>query len=388
MDTEINEMKILIVDDNMKNIQVIGNILVEESYDFAYATSGQQALEYLDQGDFDLVLLDIMMPEMDGMEVCRQIRSRDRFSKLPIIFVTAKNELEDVVEGFHVGAQDYVMKPFQRAELLARVTTHLKLKMQQDKLNELNENLEEKITARTMELKDAYDQLSILDNAKRNFITLISHELRTPIHPIQMIATLLKEHVPSAEGRELIEMLNQSAERLERFAGAALRITQMQTGQLEPEMKNFDVMKQLLQIENFLGQDMRDKGLKLNYDILGSTEMFGDADLIAYALEGLIRNAVQYSPKEEAVKVLIAEAGGKTQILVQDRGEGFQDDVIRNFPEFFSSSSLSQREDQKLGLHLATAKLIMDMHRGNMYVYNDPEGGAVVELSLPKYGEI
>lgn len=124
--------KILIVDDVPKNIQVIANLLGDEEYDISYATNGQQALGQLDESRFDLVLLDIMMPGMDGYDVCRQIKSRQFENEIPIIFITAKTDEDSLIEAFEAGGQDYITKPFNAAELMARVKTHLKLKAFED----------------------------------------------------------------------------------------------------------------------------------------------------------------------------------------------------------------------------------------------------------------
>lgn len=124
--------KILIVDDAPKNIQVVANLLGEEDYDISYATNGKQALGHIEETEFDLVLLDVMMPGMNGYEVCREIKKGKRHSDLPVIFITARADEESVVEAFDAGGQDFISKPFNSAELMARVKTHLKLKAFED----------------------------------------------------------------------------------------------------------------------------------------------------------------------------------------------------------------------------------------------------------------
>ena len=124
--------KILIVDDAPKNIQVVANLLGDMDYDISYATNGARALELIDENKFDLVLLDVMMPEMNGYEVCRIIKKDSFHDDLPVIFITAKTDEESLVEAFGAGAQDYVTKPFNSAELMARIKTHLKLKAFED----------------------------------------------------------------------------------------------------------------------------------------------------------------------------------------------------------------------------------------------------------------
>lgn len=128
MDTTTHSFTILVVDDNKENLNVVGGILKENNYKLAFATSGNEAIEILSSTNIDLVLLDIMMPEKDGYEVCIEIKSNPLWSKIPIIFLTAKIDTDDIVKGFQSGGVDYVTKPFKKEELVCRVETHLELK--------------------------------------------------------------------------------------------------------------------------------------------------------------------------------------------------------------------------------------------------------------------
>ena len=156
---------ILIVDDNIKNIQVLGNILRESNYEIAVALNGKEALDWVRSDNFDLILLDIMMPEMDGYEVCKEIKKNEKFIEVPIIFLTAKTETESVIKGFETGAVDYVTKPFNSAELLARVKTHIELKNAKDTLVKAKNQLEKE--------KEKSDKLLLNIFSKR-----IIHELK------------------------------------------------------------------------------------------------------------------------------------------------------------------------------------------------------------------
>jgi len=128
---------ILLVDDLPSNLQVLGKMLSQEHYQFALATNGQQALALIDKVLPDLILLDVMLPDVSGLDLCRQLKSSPRTRDIPIIFVTAKSETEDIIRGFEVGAVDYVPKPFQSAELVARVNTHISLKRTKDQRERL-----------------------------------------------------------------------------------------------------------------------------------------------------------------------------------------------------------------------------------------------------------
>ena len=193
---------ILIVDDNPHNIQVLGKLLQENRYEIEFATNGEAALEWLNTRQFDLILLDINMPGMNGFEVCRKIRSNPDMNNVPVIFLSADTERESILKGFELGAQDYITKPFDSRELLVRVRTHLVLKDSLEKLEKLNRSLEEKVTERTHQLKEANVNLEALnlklldlDKAKSDFLNLISHEIRTPLNGIIGPLELLKDTV-------------------------------------------------------------------------------------------------------------------------------------------------------------------------------------------------
>jgi DNA-binding response OmpR family regulator len=136
---------VLLVDDNPQNLQVLGKLLQEEKYEIEFAINGIATLEWLKNKQFDLILLDLNMPGMNGFEVCKIIRSDNEMCDIPIIFLSAESERESILKGFEVGAQDYVTKPFDSRELLARVKTQLDLKSKTEKLEKVNEWLGKKI---------------------------------------------------------------------------------------------------------------------------------------------------------------------------------------------------------------------------------------------------
>jgi phosphoserine phosphatase RsbU/P len=136
--------KILVVDDVKKNIQLLGSILVKDGYAVSYATNGAKALAMIAEENFDIILLDVMMPEMDGFAVCRHLKQDPKNKDIPVLFLTAKSEKDDIVLGFQQGAVDYLTKPFNVAELLARVKTHLALRQAQIVITERNAELEQK----------------------------------------------------------------------------------------------------------------------------------------------------------------------------------------------------------------------------------------------------
>jgi formate hydrogenlyase transcriptional activator len=157
-----NKHTILIIDDNNSNIQVLANLLSDNHYNVDYALSGLDALDLLSTGKFDLILLDIMMPDMDGFEVCKRINEVEAYNEIPIIFLTARTDVESIKRAFKFGGLDYISKPYNSEELLTRVNTHLELKIIKEELRAVNKGLEVKVLERTAELSIAYENVKQL----------------------------------------------------------------------------------------------------------------------------------------------------------------------------------------------------------------------------------
>lgn len=151
---------ILVVDDNQENLKVVSNYLKEKGYKIALALDGKSAINILESNKIDLILLDIIMPEMDGFEVCKEIKAKKETKEIPIIFLTVRTETDDIVKGFQIGGVDYITKPFKKEELYARINNHIQLKLVRDLLKE---RIEESIKSRDLFMKTLYDIGKIID---------------------------------------------------------------------------------------------------------------------------------------------------------------------------------------------------------------------------------
>jgi two-component system sensor histidine kinase/response regulator len=187
---------ILLVDDNPKNLQVLGKLLLKEKYEIEFAVNGEATLEWLKIKKFDLILLDLNMPGMNGFEVCKIIRTDNEMCDIPVIFLSAESERESILKGFEVGAQDYVTKPFDSRELLARVKTQLDLKSKTEKLEKINEWLGKKIDnwlkmsiakPESGKTNDLSDKLIEFDNNQSLVLKNICLELSTSIKEIEKL---------------------------------------------------------------------------------------------------------------------------------------------------------------------------------------------------------
>ena len=197
--------KILMVDDSPKNIQVVANFLQNEGYDLSFATDGKEALQILSKVDFDLVLLDVVMPEIDGFEVCRKITSDERYRNIPILFLTVKTDPESIIKGFESGGVDYITKPFNPYELLARIKTHLRLKTIQTKFRENNEKLIAEISLRQK-----------MEKQLKNLNAELEYKIKDRTKHIYRLAGIidqLYEDVIITDRNGRIEYVNKSFER-------------------------------------------------------------------------------------------------------------------------------------------------------------------------------
>ncbi len=375
--------KILIVDDIPKNIQILGNILSRENYQIAYAQFGEQALSILGKQMFDLILLDIMMPGMDGYEVCKQLKSNKATKDIPVIFLTAKADMESVIKGFESGGQDYITKPFNSAELLARVYTHIQLNVQKNELHELNMNLEKKVKERTAQLFQANQRLNVLDKAKTDFLSIISHELRTPLNGVIGLTSLLDQTELNNEQEEYIKFLKDSSNRLMSFSEIALLITTLKVEQYKPDLLPvaIDNVIEAAIYELKEKEKERHSFPSINISIdknIGLIMM--ESDLIKKSLMLIIHNAFRYSDWKEPISIYVFRSNGKAHITVDDFGKGFSKEAMEHLFELFSADDLMHSEGT--GLSLAAIKLIMDIHEGEIIINNKKERGAHVELIL------
>jgi two-component system sensor histidine kinase/response regulator len=378
---------ILIVDDNPHNLQVLGKLLQEKNYKIEFATNGRSALEWIESQQFDLILLDINMPEMDGFEVCQTIRKNDKLNKIPVIFLSADSDRESILKGFELGAQDYIAKPFDSRELIVRVKTHLSLKNSLEKLETVNKYLEEKVKERTLQLSKANEDLESmnmkmmeLDNAKSDFLSLISHEIRTPLNGILLPLEMLKDPVTADESKELVEILDASVKRLEKFSLNALLITRLKT---KPVVSKTDidlskVIKEVL-TEEELAIKAKSLTVKDNSDAV-SCNISGETDLVRKCILNILQNAITFSPTDGIIEILISVKDQHVLLEINDNGTGIPVEIIEKGSEPFSKGV--EYHDKSTGIGLPLAKLIMEAHGGEIILSNKPDGGAMVILKF------
>lgn len=381
---ETDQYKVLIVDDIPKNIMVLGNNLLSENYQIAYARSGQEAIDLTLENNFDLILLDIMMPGMNGYETCKKILANPKTAQIPIIFITAKNDFDSIVKGFDAGAKDYVTKPFNAKELLARVRTHLELKRNREILEGLNSKLEQKVKERTLELRKANDKIKQLDSAKSSFLGIISHEIRTPLNGIFGSVEILRDMLTDEDSEEIIEMISESAERLLTFSELSTLITEL-------NIDTYQLSKYIIDLSDVLQEVKEERILKLNNESKVNIHyednekgFFIDADekLIRKVIGDIIHNSIRFNLETVEIHIEINKSDKDIQIQIDDNGIGFPTHILEHIFEVFHADSEEYVEGK--GLNLAAARLILHAHGGDIRAMNGKNGGASVFITIPK----
>lgn len=377
----LHENTLLIVDDTPENIEILVELL--DGYNLKAAINGQEALETAwEESAPDLILLDIMMPEMDGYHTCQRLRADERTKDVPVIFLTAKTQKEDIYKAFEVGGQDYVTKPFDARELLERVKTQLELKSQRETLRNMNHVLEEKVRERTALLDKANQDLMVLDEAKNKFLMMISHELRTPLNGIAGAAYLLNNMLGSdSELGEFLEMLTLSVDRLEKFSASALLITEL-TSKRKRETTPVDLQEVISECQIKLQIEADKKGVSFSNDLgIKMAIVPGNKELITYALRSVLENAVTYSQSEAEVIINMISTEGSMRIEVTNTGNGFSEIALTNLYKTFGLGQ--EHYDNHLGLSLKATKLIMEAHEGEILIESKAGNCAKVSLIFP-----
>ena len=386
-ETNKSEYRILIVDDVARNIQILGNILSSHGFQIAYAQSGRDALRIVSKQDFDLILLDIMMPEMNGYEVCKKLKDNNATSEIPIIYLTAKADSESIIKGFESGGQDYITKPFNSAELLARVNTHLLLRKQKIQLKQINKTLEQKVEKRTSQLKKANKLLEKLDHTKTDFLSIISHELRTPLNGVIGLTDLLDNTPMAKSQQEYVNHLKEVSERLVRFSDLALLITSLRIEKYQPDFlpvsANHLVESGITEYHNL----NKETSLKIRFSPNKIKPLvFADSDLIRQCCILIIENAEKFAGHDRPVDIAVLASESRVTIEIKDYGPGFTNESLEKLFELFATGDVLHIEGS--GLSLAAVKLIMKMHSGTVEALNNDGAGAIIKLHFELFNEL
>ena len=384
-----SQFNILIVDDISKNLQVLGSYLQGGNYEVEFAINGKSALEWIKKKCFDLILLDIMMPGMSGFEVCKEIRRDEKYNDIPVLFLTAKDDKESVAKGFQLGAQDYITKPFDKEELLARINTHLDLKYKKEVIKKTNIWLKKKVAERTGELKKAnlklekaYAELMFLDDSKTEFLNIISHEIRTPLNGISGFLEVIKSSKNKDKLDLYLNALDLSVKRLERFSLTALKITHLKIKKKKINTVELNLKDLITASAEMLKEEIKNKSISLEIYDLEEIKIKGNPELLLDCISSIIENAVRFSEKKSKIRISSSIEKENIKISFIDEGKGFSAKALKNLFVPFSPGEIFI--DSNKGLSLTMAKIIMDLHSGKILIKNNEKKGSIVTLVFKK----
>lgn len=357
---------IFVVDDQEENLEFLGSLLRHNGYNVMIASDGMEAIELVQRKLPDLILLDIMMPKMDGYEVCEKLKANPATNEIPVIFITAKIETEDVVKGFQVGGLDYVTKPFKHKELLMRIKTQIELKTSKDLI--LHQN----------------DKLVLLNKEKNGFLRIAAHDLKNPLFTIKGFAQLINQkfkELSPTEVKEYSNYITDTADQCLQIIINLLDINKIEEGQLKLSYDDIKLDEVITRIIDTYSLKANAKEIKLLYtNSSNNTYIKADAGKLIQVLSELISNAIKFSPfnKNIYINTHLIEENRKHSVRVEVRDEGpglTSDDKIKLFTKFSKLSAQPTGDENSTGLGLSIVKYLVEAMGGKVWAESDSEAG-------------
>jgi len=392
--------RILVVDDTPEIRELLQIHLETAGYQVLVAGNGQEALAAVAALAPDLILLDVVMPVVDGYEVCRRLKADEETAFIPIVMLTALQDLTHRLRGIELGADDFLSKPFNHLELLTRVRSLLRVKGLHDQVVATNRLLEQRVAERTAALEQALADLKEMDRLKSEFLSNISHELRTPLTPIKgYLPVLLREEFGplTSSQRRVLGHIAQSVDRLHRLIDDLLTFMQWESGEIGLALGGASVAKVVEEALARAAAGVEEKGVEVTTEIAADLpQIRADAAALARALGHLVENAVKFTPQGGHVTVTARLVQPSplppgppaprqfVELAVRDTGIGIPSEAIpRIFERFYQVDSSSTRQHGGTGLGLAIVKRILDAHAAPIAVESLPGQGTTFSIRLP-----
>ncbi len=353
---------LLIVDDSISNLNIIGNVLKNCNYKITVALNGKQALDILDQMAIDLILLDIMMPGMDGYEVCRKIKENPVTRDIPVIFMSALTDTKDIVEGFRSGGIDYITKPFKTEEIKVRVETHLKIRKQNRELKKLNDD-------------------------KDLFISILAHDIKNPVNQLTGFSEIVLNNLRSYSVEEIENKMNaihSFSKNLYVLLEDTLLWARSQSGKIEFSPEKLVFSELLLSVINYNKMSADSKKLTIKYAVHESDIVFADKYMLKVVLTNLLVNAIKFSRTGGTISIISEQTNSEIIITVSDTGIGIKpNDSKKLFDITKVYSTRGTAGEKGTGLGLILCWDFIKRHGGEISVESEVESGSTFKFSLP-----
>jgi two-component system, sensor histidine kinase and response regulator len=354
---------ILIVDDTPKNIQVLGNILHDKGYNLCVATSGFQALESIKIDVPDLILLDIQMPEMDGFEVCKRLKSNANTKEIPIIFLTAVIEPEKIVHGFDLGAVDYIIKPFNIVELTARVAAHIEIKQSREQLQELNAT-------------------------KDKFFKIIAHDLRNPFGGIMGLSQIMEKNLlegsDTSKHLKYTQLIYETSKSAFELLENLMLWAMSQQNSMSVDLQNISIKELLSTVILIISANAFKKNITVENRLSEHDIVYADASFLSTIFRNLLTNAIKFTNAGGQIIVSANRRDGFFEISVTDSGVGMEQKNLERIFRIDSKFSCPGTENEKgTGLGLILCKEFVEKQGGKIWVTSQIGVGTTFLFTLP-----
>ena len=367
---DLTGRRILVVEDDRMNARIISSILRPSGFVTQEVESGESALALYKEFQPDLILLDVVMAGISGFETCRQLKTDPAAAGIPVIFITAKNQPEDIVAGLEAGGVDYVVKPFQPREMLARIRTHLQLR-----------TLLEHQAALISDLSKA-------NAAKNHFLGIAAHDLRNPLTSIRGLSEFMLEGSSgelSEDQRAMLRSVHSATQAMLELLGELLDISVIESGEMRLDLTptNFaDIVHDAVFLN---GITAARKQMKITCrPFKPSRSILVDARKIREVIDNLLSNAIKFSTPGTTITVVLSEDATHQTISVQDQGPGIPPDEMNMLFQSFGKTSVRPTGGEKsTGLGLAICRKIIEAHKGTVSAANREGGGADFWITLP-----
>ncbi|MCP4350467.1 MAG: response regulator [Desulfobacterales bacterium] len=388
-----SKANILVVDDTPENLHLLIRMLKEKDYHVRASPNGTLALAGVETEPPDLILLDIMMPDMNGYEVCGKLKADERFRDIPVIFISALDQVFDKVKAFSLGGVDYITKPFQVDEVLARVSTHLAIRGLQKQLEKVNKTLEQRVAERTSELavmnkelKTAKEAAEAASQAKTRFLANIGHELRTPMnHIIGCTELTLTSRFTPEEQQKYVGYALVSARQLSGIIDDLIDLSRIEADGISSENISFSLDMVLDTVVERLKSKADAKGLVLKPQAKSGIPEWatGNVNILIRILLKIAENAVKFTEKGE-IRISASRKENLFYFTVSDDGIGISADHLEAiFRDFTQADGSTTRKYGGMGLGLTMARRMVDTMGGTLWAESVEGRGSDFHFTFP-----
>ena len=366
---------ILIVDDIPKNLQLLGKTLRDEGYQIAAVSKPEQVLESSRKFQPDLILLDVMMPGKSGFEICKELKEDRSLKHIPVIFLTAKVEEDSVIKGLKIGGSDYVTKPFNTQELLARVDTHISLKLSKDLLKEKNEQLEE------------------LNLMKDRIYSVIGHDLRGPLNGIigvvnMVLGDLEDNKIDTEKMKKFLGLVQQSSSNLWNLLSDLLSWARVQSKEMKVNETNFLLLDAIKRDVSMLEQTAGKKEVTINLNVEDDLEIKADKTFVKTIVRNFLSNALKFSNQNGIINIDISiDEQERLYISVTDNGIGMSGETQERLFKMTHPGDESEMNKHGAGFGLLLCNELAKLHGGELTAESKEGEGSVFTLMIPQAKE-